>query len=164
MRFEAVHRFHGSPDALADLIADPDFYTALDLPDVSRPVLLDSSTDGQQSRVRLRYEFVGSLDPIARRVVGEDRLAWIQEVLVDHSTNSGQISFNGVADPRRLRGSAHFSLDADGDGCVRRLQGELRVDVPLIGSRAERKIVPGLLRRLDLEATALESALTQRHS
>jgi hypothetical protein len=148
---------------VADLIGDPGFYTALDLPDVSRPVLLDSSRDDQHDRVRLRYEFIGSLDPVARRLLGEDRLAWIQEVMVDRSTDSGQITFSGAADPRRLHGSAHFSLDADGDGCVRRLQGELVVDVPLIGSRAERKIVPGMLRRLDIEAAALENALTHGH-
>jgi hypothetical protein len=34
--------------------------------------------------------------------------------------------------------------------------------VPLVGSTAERRIVPGLVRRLDVEAAALTKELTAR--
>jgi Protein of unknown function (DUF2505) len=159
VRFEAEHRFHGSPGAVADLLADPQFYRTLDLPDLSRPEVVESSTEGQRSKLRLRYEWVGSLDPIARRLLGGDRPAWIQEVSVNQATDSGELEFNAADDPARLHGSARFQLRADGDGCVRRLTGELVVGVPIIGSRAERKIVPGLLRRLDIEAQAIDGAL-----
>jgi Protein of unknown function (DUF2505) len=162
VRFEAIHRFHGSPSAVADLLADPQFYCDLDLPDVGRPTLVDSSTDGPRSRVQLRYEFTGNLDPMVHRLLGQNRLAWIQEVVVDHSADDGQINFSSAADPRRLHGSAHFSLESDGGGCLRRLEGELVVKVPLIGSKAEKQIAPGLLRRLDIEAEALDAALNHR--
>jgi hypothetical protein len=38
--------------------------------------------------------------------------------------------------------------------------GELFVRVPIVGGTAERRIVPGLVRRLDVEADALTAALT----
>jgi Protein of unknown function (DUF2505) len=159
MRFQAEHRFHGSPDAVAALLADPEFYVALDLPDVSKPEVLEERTEGDRSVVRLRYEFVGSLDPVAHRVLGQRRLVWIQEIDIDRSTTSGTLSFEAEADPKRLHGSADFTLVAEGEGSSRQLSGEVVVAVPLIGSWAERQILPGLLRRLDIEAESLDARL-----
>jgi Protein of unknown function (DUF2505) len=162
MRFQAEHRLNEPPGAVAALLTDPRFYETLVLPDLSEPKVLESSTDGQRSVLRLRYEFTGNIDGMARRLLGKDRLAWIQQVTVEHSTNSGDLSFNAEADPKRLYGSAHFELQADDGGCVRRLAGELVVAVPLIGSRAEGKIVPGVLRRLDIEAQGINKTLEPR--
>jgi Protein of unknown function (DUF2505) len=161
MRFQVEHRFNGSPSEVATLLTDPRFYETLVLPDVSEPEVLESSADGQRSLLRLRYEFTGNLDPMARRLLTKERLAWIQQATVEHATNSGELQFSAEADPKRLHGSAHFDLRADDGGCVRRLAGELVVAVPLIGSRAERKIVPGILRRLDTEAQGVNDALAR---
>jgi Protein of unknown function (DUF2505) len=160
MRFQTEHRFNGSPDQVAAVLTDPRFYETLTLPDVSEPEVLESSGDGQRSMVRLRYEFVGNMDAMARRLVGTKRLAWIQQVEVERAA-AGDLSFNAEADPKRLHGSAHFELQAAEGACVRRLSGELVVAVPLIGSRAERKIVPGVLRRLDIEAQGINDTLAR---
>jgi hypothetical protein len=69
MRFTAEHRFDGSPDAVAALLTDAHFYETLDLPDVSEPEVVDRTSDGQRSQLRLRYEFSGTLDPRARRLL-----------------------------------------------------------------------------------------------
>jgi Protein of unknown function (DUF2505) len=164
MRFQAEHRFSGSPGEVAALLTDPGFYETLVLPDVSAPEVLESIDDGRRSVLRVRYEFRGNLDAMAIRLLGKERLAWIQQVEVEHSTEGGDLSFVAEADPKRLHGSAHFDLQADDDGCVRRLAGELVVAVPLIGSRAERKIVPGVLRRLDIEAQGVNHALARGHT
>ena len=71
MRFDAEDRFHGSVEAVAAVLADPRFYTELDLPDVARPVLLDHRLEAQRSVAVLRYEFIGRLDPMARRLLGK---------------------------------------------------------------------------------------------
>ncbi len=159
MRFHAEHRFHGSPGAVAALLVDPDFYGELVLPDLGQPAVLDQQSEGQRTTLRLRYEFVGHLDPMARRLLGQSRLAWVQEIDLDRESASGTLRFNGEADPKRLHGSADFVLSSEGEGSCRRLTGELVVAVPVIGPRAERQIVPGLLRRLDIEATTLDERL-----
>ena len=156
MRFHAEHRFHGAPDGVAVLLVDPDFYAALVLPDLSQPAVLDQQSEGQHAKLRLRYEFVGHLDPMARRLLGPRRLAWVQEIDLDRESEAGTLHFYGEADPKRLHGSADFVLTADGTGTYRRLTGELVVAIPVIGSRAERQILPGVLRRLDIEATTLD--------
>jgi hypothetical protein len=179
MRFEAEHRFHGSPAAVAAILADPSFYASLQLPDLSQPDVLDHRTDGTNVVLRLRYLFLGSLQPVVRRLLGKRQLAWIQEIDIDRSTGSGRLTYQAEADPKRLHGSADFTLQAitldsgkedsgtqesgtlesGGAGCVQRLTGELVVNVPFVGSRAERQIVAGLQRRLDIEAQQLDSML-----
>lgn len=159
MRFEVQHRFGGSPPEVVAVLADPAFYLELELPDLSLPELLEFRTTGDRSVVRLRYEFEGSLDPFARRLLGRHRLAWIQQVDIDRVAHTGELTFKSEADPRRLHGSARFTVVASGEGSMRTLGGELVVAVPLVGSRAEGHILPGLIRRLDMEAQALDDRL-----
>ncbi len=159
MRFEAEHRFSGSPGAVAAILADPAFYLDLKLPDLSQPAVLDQRSNGEESVLRLRYLFVGNLESTARRLLGRRELAWIQEIEVDGAAGTGQLTFYAQAEPKRLHGSARFTLEAQGEGTIRRLTGELVVAVPLIRARAERSIVNGLRRRLDIEAEQLERRL-----
>lgn len=159
MLFHTEHFFAAPAPAVTGVLADPSFYLDLTLPDLDQPELLGSTDDGDAAVIRLRYEFVGSLDPMARRLIGSGRLAWIQEVRIRRSTSSGTLGFEAERDPRRLHGAAQFTLTPSARGTNRRLEGELVVGVPGVGGLAERRIVPGLLRRLDIEAEAVDTAL-----
>lgn len=162
MRFQVEHEFRSRPDLVAAVLIDPDFFRTLVLPDLSQPEILESRSDGEHSVLRLRYEFTGTLDPVARRLLGEKRLAWVQQVTVNRSAGTGELTFGAAADPTRLRGSGEFTLDPRDGGCVRRLWGQLTVALPVIGSGAEKRIVPGILRRLDIEAEAINRHLADR--
>ena len=114
----------------------------------------------ERSGVRLafRYEFTGSLDPLAVRLLGGGRPRWTQELELRDDA-AGHLAFAAEASPRVLHGRADFSLSADGEGTVRLLEGELVVALPVVGGVAERRIVPGVLQRLDVEASALRRGL-----
>ena len=159
MRFTARHHFEAPPEAVAAVLTDPAFHVGLHLPDLSRPEVVEHSSGDDTDLLRLRYEFTGSLDPVARRLLGSRRLSWIQEVQINRATGRGTLSFGAEADARRLHGSARFTLDADDGGTTRQITGELVVAVPGVGGMAERRIVPGLTRRLDIEAAALQRRL-----
>ena len=47
---------------------------------------------------------------MARRLLTQERLAWIQQVTVEHATYSGDLQFNAEADAKRFHGSARFDL------------------------------------------------------
>lgn len=160
MHFRTEHTFHAAKEAVVGVLADPDFTLALVLPDLDQPQLLESTDDGDRALIRLRYEFAGSLDPVARRLVGSGRLAWVQETRIARSTCSGTLRFEAERDPRRLHGRAEFAVESSGLGSVRRLEGDLVVAIPGIGRMAERRIVPGLLSRLDIEAAAVDAELS----
>lgn len=159
MRFRAEHRFAAPPAEVAAVLTDGRFYAGLDLPDVGRPEVLEESHTAEEAALRLRYEFAGHLDPIAIRVIGSLRLTWTQEVRIALGDGSGTLHFEADADPRRLHGRADLALAGAGGGTVRRLDGELVVAVPAVGRMAERRILAGVLRRLDEEAAAVERRL-----
>src|SRR4029077_14308707 len=128
------------------------------LPDLSLPTVLSHADDGTTKELTLRYEYTGQLDPIARKVIGGRELTWIQTLRLDTKTYQGTLTFSAEAAPDRLNGQAELALVAEGDAdarCHRRISGDLHVKFPLIGGTAERRIVPGLLIRLDVEAAAL---------
>lgn len=159
MHFSAEHRFSGPPSEAAAVLADPGFYEGLELPDVGRPEVVEHHTDGPgAARILLRYEYTGHLDPIALRLLGGGSLVWTQEVRLaaDHA---GSLAFRAEANPTALHGDAAFTLQADGEDTVRRLEGEIVVAIPLVGQMAEHRIVPGILARLDAEASAVEARL-----
>lgn len=159
MRFTAEHRFDARPEAVARALADAGFYRDLELPDVAVPEVLAADGVGPPAGVRLRYEFTGTLDPVARRLLGGRRLTWIQEVHLDRGGRGGTLRFFAEAAPGRLHGDAAFSLRAEDGGTVRHLEGSLVVGVPVVGRAAEPRIVAGLLTRLDVEAAALQAHL-----
>jgi hypothetical protein len=160
MQFEADHHFSAPPEAVIALLVDPEFHEQLELPDLSRPEVIQTDL-GDPALLSLRYEFVGHLDAPARRLLGRRRLTWLQELRIDRATRAGQLTFASESSPDRLHGHADFTLEGeDESGCFRRLQGELVVAVPLIGGQAERRIVPGIRRRLDIEAHALATRLS----
>ena len=75
-------------------------------------------------------------------------------------SGAGRLTFEAEADPRRLHGRADVVM------APRRWRhaahdwtASLWWQVPVVGSNAERRIVPGLLRRLDIEAAALDQRL-----
>ena len=156
MDFSTEHRFAAPPADVAALMVDPDFEASVELPDLALPEVLEHGRTGTEDVLRLRYEFTGHLDPIARRVVRNRTLTFVQEVRIDPATGHGRLQLNVEADPDRVRGEATIRIDAEGDrASVRRIEGTFTVGVPLIGGTAERAILPGVLRRMDVEADAL---------
>jgi hypothetical protein len=181
VRFHAEHRFPGNPRAVATVLGDPEFYRELQLPDLrllevcamqvsetglgTRPG--DQAGESSEDRALvLRYEFTGDLDAVARRLLGGERLTWSQEVHL-LGDSGGRLEFAAEANPDALHGRADFVFEldaerADGsagetsvDTTLRRLDGELVVAFPVVGGMAERRIVPGVLARLDVEARAV---------
>jgi hypothetical protein len=164
VHFDVVHEFPAPCAAVVAVLCDPAFHTRLDLPDLSRPEVVTSSVDGTTRVLLLRYEYIGQVDPIARRIVGDRKLTWMQELRLDTQSLIGTLSFSAEQDEKRLNGSAEVTITAidDGTGTRRRISGDLHVRVPLVGGTAERRIVPGLVRRLDVEAAALTRELSLR--
>jgi uncharacterized protein DUF2505 len=160
--FSAQHEFAASPATVAATMTDPDFVRTVELPDLEPAEVLEHHADAGGRVIKYRYRFVGHLDPIARRVLGKDRISWVQEVRVDAGDEHGVLAVVPDVRADRLKFAGEYRLEANGGATVRSLQGELSIKVPLIAGRAEQHILPGLLRRIDLEAEALRAWLAAR--
>ncbi len=155
MRFHAEHHFGQPAQLVLGAMVDPELHLHLELPDVGPPEVLGLLREGDRSKLELCYTFVGRLDPIARRLVGNDRLRWVQVVEVDLSEVTGRLTFRSQDRAHRLHGEAAITFGSADDTTTRRIDGELIVAVPIVRGAAERSIVDGLLGRLDLEAEAI---------
>jgi hypothetical protein len=163
VHFAIEHQFSASRQDVAAVLCDPAFQTQLDLPDLSRPEVVESTVDDTTNVLTLRYEYIGQLDPIARKILSGRKLTWLQSLRLDTKTFVGTLSFAAEEDAKRLNGEARVTLISDGGAhSTRRIDGDFHVHAPLIGGTAERRIVPGLTRRLDVEAAALAAELGTR--
>jgi hypothetical protein len=160
VHFEAAHDFAASRARVAGLMADPAFQSHLELPDLTLPTVVAHEDDGAHRLLRLRYEYTGQVDSLARRIVGNRQLTWVQELRLDVEQGTGTLSFSADEDAGRANGSASVTLTARGEHASHRLiSGDFHIRIPVVGGTAERKIVPGLVRRLDVEAAALAARL-----
>ena len=163
MRFEVEHAFDADPASLIAVWLDPEFHLALDLPDVNRPELLNDTTAGSEHTLGLRYQFVGHVDPIVNKLLAGRPLTWRQTLTFDAASGRGTLTVVSEDAGERLTASGQIALDETRDhGTLRTMRGDLRVRVPVVGGTAERRIVPGLIRRLDVEAEALRARLNLR--
>ncbi len=161
MRLAASHHFTASIAEVGAAMGDPAFYAELRLPDVEPPELVSREADGERVDVHVRFTYTGKLDPIARRIVGHDHVSWVQQLQIDPSTASAALQVVPAVGMVPVTCTGTFTLRDEGDGCVRTLDGDLRIKVPIIGSRAEKSLAPGILRRLDIEAEALNAFLAK---
>ncbi len=163
MHFAIDHELPADPARVVEVFCDADFHTTLDLPDLSRPEVVTDARDGSTRVLALRYRYEGQLDGIAKKIVGDRPLTWVQELRVDTSTCTGTLSYSVDGGAGRLQGAAQVAIAPIGPGRSRRtIEGDLRVRIPVVGGRAEKAIVPGLVRRIDVEAAALTAELAAR--
>ena len=144
-------------------MTDREYLASLQLPDVGPPEVLEVTTDGDKVTTRVRYHYTGSLDSLARQVLRGSDIVWTQQVVLDLATHRATFSVTPKVHPDRFSCGGTYVLREDGDGSVRRIDGELRIKVPLVASRAERMIVPGLVRRMDLEAEFLANWISEHN-
>ena len=160
VHFQAGHDFTAPATRVGELMSDPDFQSQLELPDLSLPEVVAHEVDGPRRVLRLRYQYTGQIDSFAKRIVGNRQLTWVQELRLDVGTGVGTLSFSADEDAGRVNGDASVAITTTGaDRSHRGIAGDFRIRIPLVGGTAEKKIVPGLVRRLDVEASALAARL-----
>jgi hypothetical protein len=161
VRFSVEHRFAAPVEAVERSMTDPDFFAELrDVPGIEAPALLDRRERPGAIELDVRYVWSGELPSVARRVLGRGELAWVQRSTVDLERHRTDFTIVPETHADLLTCSGVYVLrgdgGADGGRTARTISGELRVRVPLLGSRAERAIVGGLVDRIDAEAEALQ--------
>ena len=163
MRFLIEQHVPAKPEAVAAALVDPDFLSHLaSLPKLGGGELVDQRTNGEVVVQRVRYRFTGAIDGPAKRFIEADRLTWIEESS-HHLTRHTSI-FKIVPDhyASLLECSGSSRIERSAQGSWRRVEGELRVKVPIVGGKAERAILSGLEEHGRAEADILAAWLATR--
>jgi hypothetical protein len=153
MRFSVTRDFDADPAAVAAVLLDPSFHEALELADLGPPELVGHTP----TSIALHYHYVGSLDPIAKKLLSGNKLSWVQTIELDPAEGRGTLSINADASDR-LTADAAITLTG---ATTLAIAGDLHVRVPMIGGSAEKRIVPGVVTRLNTTADAIAQRLTR---
>jgi hypothetical protein len=160
VRFELEQVLPGGVDEVIAALLDPEFLRCLgDLPNLAPPEVLDQRRDGDIVVQRTHYRFTGALAPAVTRVIDPKKVTWVDEVTYD--VVARHATFTIVPDHyvNKLTCSGSYEFTERESTTVRRVVGDLRVRVPLVGKVVERTIVSGLEEHLTTEADLLREWL-----
>lgn len=152
----------GPPEAVTAVLLDPDFVAdRAGLPKLGDARLLESTRDGDRAVQRIRLRFTAPLAPAVTKVIDPDRLTWVDEADYDLVAHTAEhvIVPDHYAD--RLACSYRTTVQTHAQGARRRLTGEVRVRMPLVGGRVERAVVSGLAEHASAEAELINAWLTR---
>ena len=158
MRFIVDQPIAAPLERVEEAFVDPGFYRALGaMPNLGDPEILECTARDTEVFLRVRYAFTGELAAPARRVLDPAKLTWVVESTVDRSTNT--TSFRMLPDhyANRLECAGTYTLVAtDATMTMQHMEGDLRVNYPVVGRLAERGIVLGLKEHIAQEAHVAE--------
>jgi hypothetical protein len=162
MRFDAEQRFKIPHDQLLALFTDPDFYASLGgLPQISVPEVVRHSASGDTVRIDLHQRYTGELPSAALTVIDPAKLTWIEELVFDLATATATSRLVPDHYSDRLSCTGTYSFRPDGTtGSIRRLDGDLKVRMPLVGGRVEQALVSGLRQHAEAEQYLVDHGLT----
>ena len=165
MRFRIEQRCPGPLATVEDAFLDAEFLRHLGtLPKLGAPELLRrvDEEDGRVVRLSVRYHFTGDVSPAVRRVVDPKRLSWVEESTLDRRTHHTAWTIKPDNYAGLLRCSGTFQLEEAGPSATRRIaEGEMKVNVPLVGNKVAAAIVSGLQEHAALEEQAMADWLSR---
>ena len=163
MRFSLEQRFSAPVEEVEAAFVDPVLLAELaTLPELGCPELLELVDTGESVSQQVRYAFSGDLSPAVMAVVDPQRLTWVEHSELDRATH--RVAFRIQPDhyPDRLSCAGTITFEASGGGTHRRIDGDLRVRVPFVGSKVERAIVSGLRDHAAAEARVVQAWIDRR--
>ena len=163
VQFSSSQTYTHDVDDVIDAYADPTMYTGLpELPKIGRPEVVDHRRGGDTVRLDIRYAYTGDLPGAALAVIDLARLTWVQRTVVTLSDRTITIALLPDHYPDRLQcaGTFRFVPRPDG-GTTRRVQGDLRVKVMVVGGQVERALVSGLEEFQEAETAAVDAWIDQ---
>ena len=158
MKFTVTETIAADRDAVLLALADPGYYAHLGeaATSVRAPSLLSVARDGDTIHTSVRYAFDGTISGPAALVVDADKLTWVIETTYDTTAHRGTVAVVPDHYEGMLRCSGTLTLEERATGeTLETVSGQLVVRVPLVSSAAEKAILGGFTRHLELEATAL---------
>jgi hypothetical protein len=135
------------PAQVVAAYGSPAFYEgrpARDKGDIAVLGVVDHQDEGDQVQIVVHFAFTGSVSAAVRRVIDPTKMSWVTRTVIYPKEN--RTTWVVVPDhyPDRLTSSGTHHFAPAADGTVVRVDGELKVHVPIVGRSVERVIVSGL--------------------
>jgi hypothetical protein len=154
MRFTSEQHFAAPVADVLALFVDPDFYaTLVGLPKITTPEVVDHRVEGEKVHLSLRQRYTGDVPAAALAFIDPAKLGWVEQLDFDlrQATATSRLHPDHYSDRFSCSGRYVFVTDGDDAHSVRRIDGDLKVRIPLVGGKVEGALVSGLREHSDAE-------------
>ena len=143
MRFHHTNTYPGSAEQVHAMLADPAFRKEVcaSIHSVECSVDVVEMVSGVTIEVR-QTQVARKIPPMAQKLIGEHVEIVQRELWTGHLEGTFEMGIPGK--PGHLHGT--LALQEQGETCVQAFEGDLKVNVPLVGARLE-GLVSDLLRK-----------------
>jgi hypothetical protein len=159
VKFSIDQHVDVAPAVAAAAYGNPTFYEGRPERDhISVTEVVSHEVTGARILIQVRFKFSGSISSAVRRVIDPNKMSWITrtEVLLDELRTNWEVLPDHYPDRLTGRGSYIFGPGNKGaDSAVIKVEGEMKVHVPLVGGTVERVIVSGLRNYIAGEVESL---------
>jgi hypothetical protein len=158
VRFEVVQPIRAKRKVVVRAVANPLLYQSMGKSKtLSAPQVLDRSENADSVRLRIRYGFAGDLSRAARAILDPQKMTWV--VVLDVDLDDYTAQFEMVPDhyKDRLKSSGTYRFEKTDGATVQIMEGDLKVNAPLVAGAVERVIVNGLKEHMADQAKAIEA-------
>jgi hypothetical protein len=160
--FEVEHLFSAPVQTVIEAFLDARFQESLsDIGALESRTLLEQKkrSDGSVLR-RIRCVLDIDIKGPAKRFIGDGDPAWIEEAVWDPGSGTWRWEIHPEVGGHLLSAHGVISIEAHGEGTLRRVAGMVKVSVPLYGGKVEGWIVEGIEQAYDEEAERLAEWLS----
>lgn len=140
MRIHVADTFACAPEDFWEVFFDPAFEAELLALARMRSELLHEARQGPVVVRRVRMHTEARPPAWMRRVVGDGPLVYEQVHRIHRAESWVDWEVVPPVMPERITAAGRYRVDPHPEGCIRTMQGEVRVGVPVVGPRVERMI------------------------
>ena len=158
MKFAHKHNIPASGRKAWEMTSDPDFIVAsYEKANATYKLLSSEERDGKTYN-RILVTVNESLPGFAAKFLGAANLSYEQKEVVDNNTmkNNWEIIVPKISSKVKATGS--FTIQEEGNSCVRLVEGEVKVSIPFIGGKIEKLIA----KQLGQSQADIAKLLTER--
>ena len=104
----------------------------------NRELLSKEDKDGK-TLLSLKITLQNELPSVAAKVIGSSKLSWIQDQILDHSSRSMKWRIK-IPSAEKITAQGSFHIKENGDYSVRIVEGDVNVNIPLLGKKIEKHV------------------------
>lgn len=154
VRFEISHLFDVPADALAETLLDEEFQESLsDIGALAeRSVILHEERSDSTILRRTHCVLDVNVTGAAKKFLGDERPSWVEEAIWHPKPMRWDWTIHPEVAAELLKAKGKIHIQDDDGRAARTVVGDVKVSVPLYGSKVENWIVAGLERAYEEEA------------